>query len=73
VVETSGSSSHLWFPKCLSFSRSKYCRTFVEAQILLKLLDIVRRRQSKTPSLIFEFINNTNFKVLYLMLLDFDI
>ena len=31
----------------------------------IKLLDIVREPQSKTPSLIFEYVNNTDFKVLY--------
>lgn len=28
-----------------------------------QLLDVVRDPQSKTPSLIFEYINNTDFKV----------
>ncbi|KAK3016524.1 hypothetical protein RJ639_006847 [Escallonia herrerae] len=40
---------------------------------VVKLLDIVRDQQSKTPSLIFEFVNNTDFKVLYPTLSDFDI
>ncbi|KAK3020802.1 hypothetical protein RJ639_047674 [Escallonia herrerae] len=40
---------------------------------IVKLLDIVRDQQSKTPSLIFEFVNNTDFKVLYPTLSDFDI
>lgn len=39
----------------------------------MKLLDIVRDQQSKTPSLIFEYVNNTDFKVLYPTLTDFDI
>lgn len=39
----------------------------------MKLLDIVRDQQSKTPSLIFEYVNNTDFKVLYPTLSDFDI
>ena len=30
---------------------------------IIKLLDIVREPQSKTPSLIFEYVNNTDFKV----------
>jgi casein kinase II subunit alpha len=29
---------------------------------IIKLLDIVREPQSKTPSLIFEYVNNTDFK-----------
>ncbi|RYR37699.1 hypothetical protein Ahy_A09g042574 [Arachis hypogaea] len=36
---------------------------------VIKLLDI----QSKTPSLIFEYVNNTDFKVLYPTLSDYDI
>ncbi|KAL5647643.1 hypothetical protein ACJX0J_041998, partial [Zea mays] len=32
---------------------------------IVKLLDIVRDDESKTPSLIFEHVNNTDFKVLY--------
>ncbi|XP_059624000.1 casein kinase II subunit alpha-like [Cornus florida] len=40
---------------------------------IIKLLDIVRDQQSKTPSLVFEFVNNTDFKVLYPTLSDFDI
>lgn len=30
---------------------------------IIKLLDIVREPQSKTPSLVFEYVNNTDFKV----------
>ena len=37
---------------------------------IIKLLDIVREPQSKTPSLIFEYVNNTDFKVLYPTLTD---
>ena len=40
---------------------------------VIKLLDIVRDPQSKTPSLIFEYVNNTDFKVLYPTLSDYDI
>ncbi|GFZ18819.1 protein kinase superfamily protein [Actinidia rufa] len=40
---------------------------------IIKLLDIVRDQQSKTPSLIFEHVNNTDFKVLYPTLSDFDV
>jgi casein kinase II subunit alpha len=32
---------------------------------IIELLDVVRDPQSKTPSLVFEYINNTDFKVLY--------
>ena len=40
---------------------------------VIHLLDIVRDPQSKTPSLIFEYVNNTDFKVLYPTLTDLDI
>merc|ERR1719247_2026976 len=40
---------------------------------IIQLLDVVRDSQSKTPSLIFEHVNNTDFKVLYPTLTDFDI
>ena len=30
---------------------------------VIRLLDVVRDPQSKTPSLIFEYVNNTDFKV----------
>lgn len=39
----------------------------------MKLLDIVRDEQSKTPSLVFEYVNNTDFKMLYATLSDIDI
>jgi len=40
---------------------------------IIRLLDVVRDPQSKTPSLIFEYINNVDFRVLYPTLSDFDI
>ncbi|KAH8054979.1 serine/threonine kinase [Aureococcus anophagefferens] len=40
---------------------------------IIQLLDVVRDPQSKTPSLIFEHVNNTDFKVLYPTLGDGDI
>jgi len=40
---------------------------------IIKLLDAVRDPQSKTPSLIFEHVNNTDFKTLYPTLTDLDI
>merc|ERR1712060_1001786 len=40
---------------------------------IVKLLDVVRDPASKTPSLIFEHINNTDFKTLYPTLTDQDI
>jgi len=40
---------------------------------VVKLLDVVRDPASKTPSLIFEYINNTDFKTLYPTFTDHDI
>jgi casein kinase II subunit alpha len=40
---------------------------------VIRLLDIVRDQQSKTPSLVFEYVNNTDFKVLYPTFTEFDI
>lgn len=40
---------------------------------VVQLLDVVRDPVSKTPSLIFEYINNTDFKQLYPTLTDYDI
>lgn len=31
---------------------------------IIKLLDVIRDSASKTPSLIFEYVNNTDFKIL---------
>lgn len=40
---------------------------------VVKLFDVVRDQHSKTPSLIFEYVNSTDFKVLYPTLTDYDI
>ena len=40
---------------------------------IIKLLDVVRDPHAKTPSLIFEHVNNTDFKVLYPTLSDLEI
>lgn len=40
---------------------------------IIQLLDVVRDPQSKTPSLVFEYVNNTDFKTLYPTLNDGDI
>ena len=36
-------------------------------------MDVVRDPQSKTPSLIFEYVNNTDFRSLYPKFVDFDV
>jgi casein kinase II subunit alpha len=40
---------------------------------IIRLYDVVRDQQSKTPSLVFEYVNNTDFKVLYPTFQDADI
>ena len=40
---------------------------------VVKLLDVVRDPTSKTPCLIFEWIDHTDFKVLFPKFVDFDI
>lgn len=40
---------------------------------IIKLLDVVRDPHSKTPCLVFEHVNNTDFKVLYPTFTDYDI
>lgn len=40
---------------------------------VVALLDVVRDSQSKTPSLIFEYVNNTDFRSLYPKFIDYDV
>lgn len=40
---------------------------------VIALLDVVRDPQSKTPSLVFEHVNNTDFRSLYPRFQDFDV
>lgn len=40
---------------------------------IIALLDVVRDSQSKTPSLIFENVNNTDFRTLYPRFVDYDV
>ena len=40
---------------------------------MVALLDVVRDPQSKTPSLIFEYVNNTDFRSLYPKFVDYDV
>merc|ERR1719174_355595 len=40
---------------------------------IIGLLDVVRDQQSKTPSLIFEYVNNTDFRSLYPKFVDYDV
>ncbi|OJD29852.1 casein kinase ii subunit alpha [Diplodia corticola] len=40
---------------------------------IVALLDVVRDNQSKTPSLIFEYVNNTDFRSLYPKFQDYDV
>jgi casein kinase II subunit alpha len=40
---------------------------------VVALLDVVRDSQSKTPSLVFENVNNTDFRTLYPRFVDYDV
>ena len=40
---------------------------------VVALLDVVRDPNSKTPSLIFEYVNNTDFRSLYPKFVDYDV
>ena len=40
---------------------------------IVKLIDVVRDQTSKTPSLVFEFINNVDFKILFPKFTDFEV
>jgi casein kinase II subunit alpha len=40
---------------------------------VVALLDVVRDGQSKTPSLVFEYVNNTDFRTLYPRFVDYDV
>jgi serine/threonine protein kinase len=40
---------------------------------VVALLDVVRDSQSKTPSLVFEYVNNTDFRTLYPRFTDYDV
>lgn len=59
---------------CMQIKREiKILQNLCGGPNIVKLLDIVRDQHSKTPSLIFEYVNNTDFKVLYPTLTDYDI
>jgi len=51
----------------------KILQNLCGGQNIIQLLDVVRDPQSKTPSLIFEYVDNVEFKVLYPTLSDYDI
>ncbi|GAA5964760.1 hypothetical protein JCM8115_005724 [Rhodotorula mucilaginosa] len=51
----------------------KILQNLAGGQNIVMLYDVVRDPQSKTPSLVFEHVNNTDFKVLYPRLTDYDV
>mmetsp|Transcript_39959 Transcript_39959/g.118968 ORF Transcript_39959/g.118968 Transcript_39959/m.118968 type:complete len:351 (-) Transcript_39959:1525-2577(-) len=51
----------------------KILQNICEGPNIIKLLDVVRDPDSKTPCLVFEYVNNTDFKTLYPTLSDYDI
>ncbi|KAK6461335.1 alpha subunit of casein kinase II [Scheffersomyces coipomensis] len=48
-------------------------KNLVEGPNIVSLLDVVREPQSKTPGLIFEHVNNVDFRTLYPTFNDYDI
>lgn len=63
---------HVFFP--LQIKREiKILQNLCGGPNIVKLFDIVRDQHSKTPSLIFEYVNSTDFKILYPTLTDYDI
>jgi serine/threonine protein kinase len=64
----------LLFNACAQIKREiKILQNLCGGPNVIQLLDVVRDPQSKTPSLVFEYVNNTDFKVLYPTLNDYDI
>ena len=51
----------------------KILQNLKEGPNVVKLLDVVRDPTSKTPCLIFEWIDHTDFKILFPKFVDFDI
>ena len=51
----------------------KILQNLIEGPNIIKLLDVVRDPSSKTPCLVFEWIDNTDFKILFPKFNDFDI
>ena len=64
---------HAYIPKSRLCREIKILQNLCGGTNIIQLLDVVRDPQSKTPSLVFEYINNTDFKVLYPTLTDYDI
>jgi serine/threonine protein kinase len=68
------SSCHLFVCLFLQIKREiKILQNLFGGPNIVKLLNIVRDQQSKTPSLVFEYVNSTDFKVLYPTFTDYDI
>lgn len=51
----------------------KILQTLAGGPNIINLLDVVREPSSKTPSLVFEYVNATDFKILYPTLSDADV
>ena len=60
-------------PFAVTCSEIKILQNLCGGPNIIELLDVVRDPYSKTPCLIFEHVDNTDFKVLYPTLSDFDI
>jgi len=53
---------HVYVRVCLRVPRV-HLQNLTGGYNVIKLLDIVRDPESRTPSLVFEYVNNTDFKV----------
>eukprot|EP01114_Cavostelium_apophysatum_P007126 TRINITY_DN1887_c0_g1_i1.p1 TRINITY_DN1887_c0_g1~~TRINITY_DN1887_c0_g1_i1.p1 ORF type:complete len:346 (-),score=101.36 TRINITY_DN1887_c0_g1_i1:903-1940(-) len=51
----------------------KILKSITGGENIVRLLDVVKDPSTKTPSLIFEYINNFDFKTLYPTLTDYDV
>lgn len=51
----------------------KILQNLAGGENVIQLLDLVKDIESKTPSLIFEYVNNTDYRVLYPKLTDYDV
>lgn len=66
--------THVYFRNQSQIKREiKILQNLYGGPNIVKLLNTVRDQHSKAPSLIFEYVNSMDFKVLYSTLTDYDI
>lgn len=73
-VMEGGADRMIAYPCVLQIKREiKILQNLRDGPNVIRLLDIVRDPESKTPSLVFEYVNNKDFKILYPTLCDHEI